>query len=181
MSGAENKARGTVQKAKLVIKDIGNPKKGADTDTYSATKPYILGVIKGKAFGTKIKVDPKGEAFEALVGFFVGEPADPNVDMVAAGMCYLPGGFHEMIVEQLRGRANTEVQFAYEVATVPDSNPIGYSYRFRPILSAQAHSLLSIGADAGAGFVTQERPNVAEKVSETQKHLEPTHAEAKKK
>lgn len=154
MSGTTERA--TSQKAKLVIKDLGNPKK-VDPDKHNNANPLFLGVIKGKAFGIKTKVDAKGEAFEALQGYFIGEPADPSADVVASGMCYLPGGFHEIIVEQLRGAANTEVQFAYGVYVVPANNPIGYSYLFRPVLAAQAQSLLAIGSDNSAGFAVAER------------------------
>lgn len=129
--GADQIETKTAILSKLTVKDLGNPRVVDDEHPR-----IILGTIIGIATGTKVKVDSKGEAFEAIVGQFEGTSADGK-KVVSAAMLYLPGGFHETITQQFAGENPPKrIDFAFEVAAVVAKNPIGYSYAFRPLIEA---------------------------------------------
>ena len=129
-------AENRIAKAKLTVKDLGNPRLVDDKK-----QRVILGTIIGIAMGVKTKLDAKGEAFEAITGAFKGTRHDDS-EVIESGILYLPAGFHDQIVAELRSEGVTAVQFAYEVAAVYASNPIGYSYAFRPLLKQRTGSPL---------------------------------------
>lgn len=107
--------------------------------------------IGGIATSCKIVPHPvSGEEFIALVGQFFGENLQKGT-MWRSGVCYLPGGYHENIVEALEeqeGRRKLAeddpnrrskfepVQVAFDMAfdAQPAKNPIGYSYIARSLM-----------------------------------------------
>lgn len=125
-----------MEKPKLTVKDLGNPKL-----VTSDNPRVILGKIIGSVTKVKNKVDAKGEVFQALVGTFEGV-SEASKNVIRSGVLYLPGGFHDAIVETIEAGAD-RVDFAYEIAAVHASNPIGYSYAMRPLFKPSADDPLS--------------------------------------
>ena len=140
--------RAIEQKAKLVIKDLGNPKRVEDAD---GKRRVILGTILGRASGVKA-TELRGEMFMALTGAFEGIPAEADKPIIRAGICYLPGGFQESVLEALNGGADgTVVDFAMEFAADFAKNPIGYSYAAKPLLNKASNDpLASLKAEVEA-------------------------------
>jgi hypothetical protein len=119
-----------LKKPKLTVKDLGNPKL-----VTSDNPKLILGKILGTATGTKEKVDNKGEVFIAIVGSFEGIRGEDG-QRIQSGVLYLPSGFHDEIVAQLKSPDVSDVVFAFEVMAHTASNAIGYSYAMRNLLPA---------------------------------------------
>lgn len=129
-------------KSKLVLKDIGNPKKAAAS--FSETvKKVPLGIIIGIADKKITRKAANGiDFFEGLGGTFEGRPADETADTVQSGVCFLPEGIQNTMFAQLvttddEGRevsTGAQIQFAYRVSVVEASNPQGYSWSFEPLL-----------------------------------------------
>lgn len=113
-----------------------------------------LCVIGGIATASKVVINPTGgEDYIALVGQFYGENLQKKTTW-RSGVCYLPGGYHENIVEQLeadlarrelpdddvRKRSKFEpvmVQFALQFDSQPAKNPAGYSYIAKSLLPVE--------------------------------------------
>jgi hypothetical protein len=119
--------------SKIRPKNLGNPKVAAafSDEEMAAQKIYWLGTILGKASGTKKTVDPKDDTkiSWALTGFFEGRPTDPSKPVLRSGICWLPGGIHEMVVAAVQGLPAGEVlPFSYVIGTKRDTNAVGYSY-----------------------------------------------------
>lgn len=126
--------RKIVLTSKLRPKNLANPKVAAGfTDAEMGEgKIHWLGTIMGKASGTAKKVDPSDDTkiSYALTGFFEGIPGDGARPIVKSGVCYLPGGVHEMIVEQVNSMedAGGVVAFAFKIGTRRADNQAGYEY-----------------------------------------------------
>lgn len=138
------------QKSLLVAKDLDQPRKAATLENDG--DEFVLGVILGRASGISTRTDANtGEINERLTGMFEGRPADPTRDIVQSGACFLPGGFHEMILEKMRPVKNAEgeyetpppIDFAVEVRTIKASNKAGYSYKLVPLIEATQSDPLS--------------------------------------
>lgn len=130
---------GNFDKAKLVIKDLSNPRNPPEDGT-----PKYLGRIGGICTGTKAVADARGETFTALVGNFAGiSPADKdgNQQEIRSGVAYLPGGFHDSVISALKAAGEAgQVRFAYDCYSVFADNPIGYAYVFKPLLKPERAS-----------------------------------------
>ena len=139
--------RETETKSKMVIKDLGNPKLVDEKNPR-----VILGTIFGRVTGTKV-TEIRGETFIGLTGAFEGVPENPEWPIVQSGVCYLPGGFQEPILEAMGPDGKGVVEFAYECAAVHANNPIGYSYAFKPLLkrTGATDPLAAMKAEVDAG------------------------------
>lgn len=119
--------------SKIRPKNLGNPKvaAGFSEQEIAEQKIHWLGVILGKASGIKKSVDAKDDTkiSYGLVGFFEGQPADTAKPILKSGICWLPGGIHEMVVETVRGLKPGEfMPFSFRIGTKGDTNAAGYSY-----------------------------------------------------
>ena len=106
-----------------------------------AKAPVQVAVIVGQVLDTKIKEDPKtGEAFVALSGNFTGVNQQTGA-RYRAGLCFLPGAFHEMLLAEHEMARKIEggepVEFALAIWAVPSSSPIGYSYEARSLVEVR--------------------------------------------
>lgn len=128
--------RKSILVSKLRPKSLGNPKvaAGFSDAEMGEQKIHPLGIIMGRCGSVKKGTDPKDDSnvYFALLGAFEGVPADPALPIIKSGVCYLPGGVHEMIVESVQGLAETErggvIEFAMKLGTKRDTNQAGYSY-----------------------------------------------------
>jgi hypothetical protein len=148
-----------LKKPKLTVKDLGNPKL-----VTSDNPKLILGKILGTATGTKEKVDNKGEVFIAIVGSFEGIRGEDG-QRIQSGVLYLPSGFHDEIVAQLKSPDVSDVVFAFEVMAHTASNAIGYSYAMRNLLPAMPDDPLE-----------RVRALMAERVAQKQTQIEASKA-----
>lgn len=128
--------------SKLRAKNLGNPKvaAGFSEQDGAAGKIHWLGIIMGKASGTKPHKDPKDETIisHSLTGFFEGTPADTTKPKMRSGICWLPGGIHEMILEQVNSAdEGAVVEFAFKIGTRLATNAAGYEYVTDPIGEAE--------------------------------------------
>lgn len=137
--------RSTVLISRLRAKNLGNPKvaAGFTDEEMGQSKRHWLGVILGKATGVSIKSDPKDETkkFKALTGFFEGRPDDEKRPILRSGICYLPGGVHELICESIETALENGggvVQFVFHLGTQRDTNDAGYSYVTEELSAPQA-------------------------------------------
>lgn len=135
--------------SKLTVKQLGNPMRAAVDN-----RNVVLGTIIGRATGTKVKLDSKGDAHEAIVGTFEGKSADGNITIHAA-MLYLPGGLHESIVERLKEMKGAPAEFGVEIMSMPATNAAGYSYAMRSLMPMTATSDPLAAIRAAAGLAPQ--------------------------
>ncbi len=124
--------------SKLRAKNLGNPKvaAGFSDEEMGAGKVHVLGVIMGKASGVKAHKNPKDETQVdySLVGFFEGIPDDKQRPRLQSGICWLPGGIHEMVREQVESAAEGQVvEFAFKIGTRRSTNQAGYEYVTEPM------------------------------------------------
>jgi hypothetical protein len=131
-------ARSTTMKAKLVPKDLGNPKRV--TTLPEGQNKVVLGTIIGIASDIFTRTDPQQNTYEGLKGSFEGVSSDDTQDIIQSGVLYLPTGMHEMIADVIKQvddkgeRTVASVQFAFEVAAVKASNPQGYSWAIKKLV-----------------------------------------------
>lgn len=148
--------------SKLTVKQLGNPKR-ASVDNVDV----VLGVIFGRATGTKVKLDGAGNAHEAILGQFEGRSADGKT-VVRSAMLYLPSGLHEGIVEKLKAMDGAPAEFAVEIKAMPASNPAGYSYGMRNLvqMSVADDPLAAIRQAAGFGAALPAPEKTVEEMKE---------------
>lgn len=105
----------------------------------------LIGTIIGRATGIKAIKMPNGDVFEGLKGMFEASNAETG-EVTSSGVCYLPSGFHDLVIEKLRsgdGEQLLTVEFAYRVFSVPATNPQKFSYAFEPLMPPQETDELS--------------------------------------
>lgn len=142
----------TMVKAKLSMRDLGNPK-AVTGKPEGDNSPLYLGMIYGIARGVRTRVDDKGEVDEALKGDFEGERAEalkvdgePDVTHIRSGICYLPSGFHDQMVTAVK-ETEGGVSFKLRVLVRKATNPIGYEYAMQPVAAPEiADPLASLRA-----------------------------------
>lgn len=162
-------SRETVVKGKLVMKDLGNPKRAAALEDGDETSIF-LGTIVGMAVGISTRTNDTGEVFEGLKGEFRGIPADENKPIVESGILYLHPGMFERVAVQFRGdNPARQVGFALEIYTKKANNKAGYEYAFRPIREAEAVDplapLMEMVAAAQPAQIEDKRKNKKEKAA----------------
>ena len=129
------------QRAKLVLKDLGNPdiiKTQPET-----VKRYVHGTLVVMADGFLERTDPKsGQVYEGLTGMFRSIPADEKEEELESGVLFIPDAFHNLIAGTLREQQkidpNAKVNTVFEIASVRASNPQGRSWDFKPLIENQA-------------------------------------------
>lgn len=142
----------TMVKAKLAMRDIGNPK-AVTAKPDGDNSPLYLGMIYGIARGVRTRVDDKGEIDEALRGDFEAERAEPlktegepDVTHIRSGICYLPSGFHDQMITAVK-ETEGGVSFKLRIQVRKAQNPIGYEYIMQPIAAPEvADPLASLRA-----------------------------------
>ena len=124
---------------KLTLKGMGcNPRVAATEE-----KKVPLARIYGVATGIKVKVDPKGDNFEAIEGSFEGVNLKTG-EVYRSGLLFLPGGIHETLSGSLKkGGEGTTIRFGLEVSSIPASNPTGYSYSAKSLIPDAGGDLLA--------------------------------------
>lgn len=125
--------RSIVMVSKLKPKSLGNPKVAAGfTEVEMGEKrTHWLGVIIGRAAGVKEKKMPDDDTatYQVLEGFFEGIPTDTTMPRLRSGLCFLPGGVHELICEQVASSENgAVVEFGLKIGTQRAGNKAGYEY-----------------------------------------------------
>lgn len=134
-----------LQKAKLVPKDLGNPRVVTADDAFKDGQTMPLGRFYGEVSDVVTKADATGRMFDELRGQFKGIPSKQlivdgqNIDGVISGRAFLPTGFHELVVAAWKGGGDGAlVQFAYDLGVKRAENPIGYEWVAVPIFPLQA-------------------------------------------
>lgn len=126
-----------VEQSKLTHHAWGDPKQKKD-----AGAKKEIGTVIGRATGIKLIKMPNGDTFEGLRGSFEASNSDTG-EITSSAICYLPAGFHDGVLEKLRGDDVAAVDFAYRVYSVPAGNPQGFSYAFEPLLPPKESDELS--------------------------------------
>lgn len=161
---------GVLVKAKIVAKDVGNPK-------LIATLPdnenkLVLGAIIGIARDFKSKVDQRDlKEYWFFTGDFEAVPAEAGKDVTRSGVLYLPTGIQELISNALydaQGERLTDaVQFAFEVSVVKATNAQGYSWAFEPKMQAAPNDplaeLRALAAPKPAPAIEPPKPEAEKK------------------
>lgn len=88
--------------------------------------PVTCFVLIGEAFGL-IEKEKDAQTFFGLVGKFEATNNETS-EIFTSGVCYLPGGMHEMVTATLQKDPKAVVQFAIEIIATPSNNPRGYSW-----------------------------------------------------
>ena len=130
MSGAQT--ANVIQKSKVTHHAWADPKPFKEGETKK-----LIGTIVGRSIGVKTVKMPNGDMYSGLRGSFEATNADTG-EVTVGGICYLPSGFHDLILGKYDGLADGEkepvVEFAYRVFSVPATNPQRFSYAFEPVL-----------------------------------------------
>lgn len=150
-------ARNTVYKAKVAVKDLGNPKKAAALDD-GDTSRITLGRIIGVATDIKKGLNPTGEPYMGLIGTFEGTPADENKDIIQSGVCYLPGGVTEAIAGQVVA-SGKPVSFGFDIKVFKATNAAGLSYELKPLIKPSENDPLA--AVRNAVMAALPKPEIA--------------------
>lgn len=140
-NGDQPVTRASIMMGRLRAKNLGNPKVAAGfSDAEMAQgKQHALGTILGRASGTKEHKDPADDTkvSYSLVGFFQGVPADPSMPIIKSGVCWLPGGIHELVTSQVEAAEGGIVEFAFQIYTQRAGNKAGYEYVTQALISAE--------------------------------------------
>jgi hypothetical protein len=90
--------------------------------------------ISGIARGIKPAVGTNGETVYGLTGNFRGTNIQTG-EVFYSGVCYLPGGVHEMILDPLDDllanestKSGAALNFAFDIFARPSDNAAGYEY-----------------------------------------------------
>lgn len=143
------KPRGTQMLTKLVLKNVGDPKK-ARANMPDNVNQVVLGTVYGIATSVKHgKMPDQLSTYTCLKGNFEGIPADASRDIIRAGILFLPESFQAPIEEMLEGVGDgnggwekepvASVMLAYEVSVIRATNAQEYSWAVKP-LTAPAES-----------------------------------------
>src|SRR5271154_5375006 len=109
-------------KSKLVLKDLGNPKRIASEP--ETTRSITLGSIYGQVWGTEDKTAPTGEVFVGFKGAFQGVPLDPAQPIIMSDTMYLPPGPYGLLMERVKTlEPGDTVEFAMDVEVHRATNP----------------------------------------------------------
>lgn len=116
----------------LKPKNLGNPKvaAGFSDEEMGQGKIHWLGNIIGKVSGVKRGKMPGDdtEFFYKLAGMFEGVPDDKTKPAVRSGLCFLPGGVHEMVVAMIEEAKGAIINLNLRVGTKRSTNAAGYEY-----------------------------------------------------
>lgn len=116
-----------------------------------------LYTVIGMAVGTKSGTSDFGD-WTGLVGQFEAVNLETGERFASANL-FLPDVAQGLIEAQLANAENHQVQFAFVIGAMADSNsPVGYSYTAQPILSPDAKDPL---ADLRASVLQLEAPKKA--------------------
>jgi hypothetical protein len=133
---------------KISIVSLGGGRKPSDDEQKNGGA--FLGLIFGEANGGRVveSTDQKtGEvvAYDSIIGEFYAKKTDGTV--LGAATLYLPGGFHEAMLDVVmpkdaasgeRKNSGATVTFAFEVYTVAATNKSGFSYTIRPLIEEKS-------------------------------------------
>lgn len=161
----------TLEKAKLVAKDIGNPKAllaGLTEEQTKAKTPVRMGLIIGQADKIVPREDSMGRVFDELRGSFKMLPANPvkakdesgkeiDVEALVSTKALLPLKKHGEIVKALKGQGVKAVQFGFYADVVKAENPAGYEWILTDIFPVTAEA-----ADPLAGVMARIEQATAE-------------------
>lgn len=159
-------------KSKIVLKDMGNPKKiAAQPDS---VQQITLGTLYGIATGIVRRTTPDTKVYEGLAGTFECVSTDDNTDTIQSSILYLPDGAFQLLADPLKKmvpvldangnpkmdadgepvekRDVESIKFAMDICVVRANNAAGYSWKFVP-LGVQANDPL---ADLRATLATPE-------------------------
>ena len=116
-----------------------------------------LYTVIGMAVGTKSGTSDFGD-WTGLVGQFEATNLETGEQFASANL-FLPDVAQGLIEAQLANAENHQVQFAFVIGAMADSNsPVGYSYTAQPILPPDAKDPL---ADLRASVLQLEAPKKA--------------------
>lgn len=140
-----------IQKTKLVLKDICNPKKIAADFKEGGNASILGGSLIGLVAGIHraIRKAPDGLSDIEMVGLkgqFEGMSTDAERATIMSGICYLPQAFMEPIIAELEVYDKDEkkwvarpewngnpIQIAAEVYVMQATNPQGYTWALKPV------------------------------------------------
>lgn len=131
---------------KMSVKTLGcNPRKVTSFDDGAA--PLDLCTIMGFANGFKHGEDPKSATiWTCLTGEFEGVNLQTG-ESYRSGKLFLPAGIQDVVEAPLKQAAADKkevvIRFAFSISAVKASNPIGYSYEARPLLTPQEDDSLA--------------------------------------
>ena len=122
----ENKTENVL--TKMSLKTLGCQPAQAKVDQNTVAMARIIGVARG----IKTAVGQNGDTVYGLTGNFKGTCIKSGKEYIS-GVCYLPGGVHELILDPLDamiadGDKAAAVNFAFDIFAVPAANPAGYSF-----------------------------------------------------
>jgi len=138
------------KRTQMAISDLGN---AAFVKTISSPElaklggAYQLGVLLGKVDGVVDRTDKKdGSTYEGLSGLFLMCPADGTAPELFSGVLFIPDGPHEQVASKFRAMKASDkgavIEFAFELSSVPDKSPQGYSWKFKPLFAFVERHLL---------------------------------------
>ena len=133
MSGSQSP--NIIQKAKVTHHAWADPKPIPEGQTRK-----LIGTVVGRSIGIKHGTMPNGDPFKGLRGQFEATNADTG-EITVAGVCFLPSGFHDLVLAKYEnlpeGERDPVVEFAYRVFSVRAPNAHGFSYAFEPVLKPE--------------------------------------------
>lgn len=101
-------------------------------------------LLFGEASGVAIKTTPNGDSFTAMIGKFEATNLHTG-EVFNSGVCYLPGGMHEMITQTLITDQNAIVKFGILLVAKKTDNLAGYSWIGRDVVDLeQADPLIEL-------------------------------------
>jgi hypothetical protein len=122
---------------KMSVKTLGcKPTGGLPADD---SKPNDLCIIAGKAVGYKMGEGNDSKLWCALIGSFRGTNLATGQSF-RSGKLFLPSGIQEVVEGAVRGLTaeGGNVKFAFRIASVKATNPIGYSYQATSLIPMTA-------------------------------------------
>lgn len=123
------------QRTKLALKDMGEP--SIIKTLPENIRQHRLGGLFGIATGFVSRTNPKdGTVMEGLAGAFRVVPSDEKRETLESGILFIPDAFHNGIAMRLREMQKTDtlatLDFTFDINVIRASNPIGYSWEFKP-------------------------------------------------
>lgn len=123
---------------------------------------HVLGTILGKVRGVSFRNNPNDpeNASIGLLGVFEGAPANPELPVIQAPLCFLPKSVHDMLCAAItegmelpssspaRGkpqnrRIDKEVPIKVEVGVRKSSSPIGFEFFTNMLMQADVVDVLA--------------------------------------
>lgn len=129
-----------------IVSKLSNATLGCDPlvvkDKAKGTKAPMYRVL-GRATGIKEAKDTNGEVIYGLSGSFEGTNLLTG-QVMRSGVCYLPPGIHETILEPLdkalaedTANQGVMIQFAFDIFAVAAPNKSGYSYEAQDLVAPE--------------------------------------------